>query len=90
MSQIKITRPSEEELERLNVKTWSPWECDVSTFNWQYEDEEVCYIQEGRVIIKTEDGEEVEIKKGDLVTFPKGMKCVWEVKEKVRKVYTFN
>ncbi len=90
MSQIKISRPSEEELERLNVKTWSPWESDVSTFNWQYEGEEVCYIQEGRVIIKTEDGEEVEIKKGDLVTFPKGMKCVWDVKEKVRKVYTFN
>ncbi len=89
MSKIKITHPSQEELEKLNVKAWSPWSSDVSTFDWEYPEEEICYIQEGFVTIETEDGEQVDIQKGDLVTFPKGMKCTWHVKEKVRKVYTF-
>ncbi|HAG51262.1 MAG TPA: cupin, partial [Deltaproteobacteria bacterium] len=34
--------------------------------------------------------EEVEIKKGDLVTFPKGLKCKWNVIERIRKAYIFN
>ena len=36
-----------------------------------------------------EDGEEVEFGKGDLVRFPKGVKCTWDVKEKIRKLYRF-
>lgn len=89
MSSIKISRPTEEELRSLKVERWSPWGCDVSRFPWRYEAEETCYIKEGRVIVETEDGERVEIKEGDLVTFPKGMRCTWDVKERISKVYTF-
>ena len=32
---------------------------------------------------------EFDIEPGDLVTFPKGLKCVWDVKEAIRKRYTF-
>jgi len=90
MSKIKISRPSEEELEKMDVHHWSPWGCEVSKFPWEYDAEETCYIKEGRVIVETEEGDKVEIKKGDLVTFPKGMKCTWDVKEKISKVYKFN
>jgi len=87
--EIRISRPTQEELEKLNVKSWSPWSCDVSEFDWEYEEDETCYILEGRVIVTTEDGKSVEIKKGDLVTFPKGLKCRWKVIEPIRKVYKF-
>jgi len=40
------------------------------------------------VNVKTPDGE-VEFGKGDLVTFPEGLKCTWNVIEKIRKVYKF-
>ena len=66
----------------------SPWECDASTFDWEYDSDEVCYILEGKVKVKTSE-EEVEINKGDLVTFPKGLRCTWKVLDKIRKVYTF-
>ncbi len=89
MSEIKVTRPTNDALEKHNIKTWSPWGCDVSTFDWEYSDEEICYILEGFVTVITEDGKKVDIQKGDLVTFPKGMKCKWEVKEKINKVYIF-
>lgn len=88
MSQIKIEKPDQKRLYSLGVNRWSPWECNVSKFDWEYDSDEVCYILEGKVRVKTPE-EEVEINKGDLVTFPKGLKCTWNVLQKIRKVYTF-
>jgi uncharacterized cupin superfamily protein len=88
MSKIKIEKPTEQRLKELNIKSWSPWECEPSTFDWQYDCDESAYVLEGKVKVKTSE-EEVEIKKGDLVYFPKGLKCQWHVIEKIRKVYTF-
>lgn len=86
---IKIEKPTEEKLKELKVKDWPIWEKEPSEFPWEYDETEVCYIIEGRVIVETEDGEKVEIKAGDLVTFPKGLKCRWKVLEKIVKHYNF-
>jgi uncharacterized protein len=86
---IKIVRPSKKELEKLGVKSWSPWESEPSVFDWEYSGTEVAFVLEGRVKVKTESGQEVEIKGGDLVTFPKGLRCTWQVLDKIRKVYRF-
>ena len=88
MSQIKIERPKEGDLKSLGIDKWSSWGCEPSTFDWQYDSEEICYILEGRAKVKTPDGE-VEIKRGDLVTFPQGLKCTWQVFEAIKKVYSF-
>lgn len=88
MLKITIEVPSKEKLAQLNVKHWSPWECAPSTFDWEYDCDETAYVLEGKVTIKTAT-EEVQIKKGDLVHLPKGLKCRWQVIEKIRKVYTF-
>ncbi|MEN3013826.1 MAG: cupin domain-containing protein [Endomicrobiia bacterium] len=86
MKEIKIKQPTKEELEKLKVNSWPIWECEISKFNWEYDEDETCYILEGKVIVETENGK-YEIKKGDLVSFPKGLKCVWDVKEPIRKRY---
>jgi len=39
--------------------------------------------------VYTRDGEVVEIVAGDIVVFPGGLKCTWEVLEPIRKVFTF-
>lgn len=88
MAKIRIEKPEQEKLDSLGVNKWSPWESDVCTFDWEYDTDEVCYILEGKVKVKTPE-EELEINKGDLVTFPKGLKCTWNVLQKIRKVYTF-
>ena len=97
MPQIKIETLTIKLLKELEVDSWSSWSCDPSEFDWQYPSTEVAYIQKGHVIVTEEGGEpfdklrakEVEIKAGDLVTFPKGMKCHWKVIERIEKVYTF-
>lgn len=89
MAEIKVEKVSKEELDSLGVSNWSPWACEPSTFDWEYTSAETAYVLEGKVKIKTEEGDEVEISKGDLVHFPKGLRCKWNVIERIRKVYTF-
>ena len=67
---------------------WSIWECGVSKFDWEYTQEEHCYIIEGEVKVLCLN-EEVKISKGDYVIFPKGLKCHWEVIKPIKKYYNF-
>lgn len=90
MSTIQIERePTPERLEALGVFTWPVWTCEASTFPWTYEGTETCYFLEGDVTVTPEDGDPVRVGKGDLVTFPDGMSCTWEVRAPVRKHYVF-
>ncbi len=50
---------------------------------------ETCYIIAGEVVVKT-DEERVPIKPGDLVTFPRGLKCVWEVTAPIGQHFKFD
>ncbi|MBN2119979.1 MAG: cupin domain-containing protein [Candidatus Omnitrophica bacterium] len=87
MSSVKIeTNPSQARLDELGVKQWPIWTCDVSEFDWHYDDNEICYFLEGAVVVKAE-GREFTIKKDDLAFFPKGLKCRWKVTTPVRKYY---
>lgn len=49
------------------------------------------YILEGRVTVTpTKGGGAVTVGKGDLVTFPEGMSCTWDVHEAIKKHYKFH
>ncbi len=89
MSKIEKERPDQNRLDELGIADWGTWECEPSEFPWQYDDKETCYVFEGRVTVETLDGNKVEIEPGDLVTFPKGLKCKWIVHDKIRKVFKF-
>lgn len=89
MGRVQVKKPTKEELDKLGVNSWGRWESEVKKFDWEYDDNETFYVLEGKVNVVTDDGEQVEFGKGDLVTFPKGVKCTWDVKEKIRKVYKF-
>ena len=52
-----------------------------------YGDKETCYILEGSARVEPEDGEAVEFGPGDLVIFPEGMNCVWNITSPIRKHY---
>ena len=86
---ISIERPDEMKLRETGVFSWPVWEKEVSEFPWMYNMEEVCYILEGEATITPENGRPVTIKHGDLVSFPRGMKCRWEITSPIRKHYDF-
>ncbi|HOW88016.1 MAG TPA: cupin domain-containing protein [Candidatus Omnitrophota bacterium] len=85
---ILVEKPTQEKLNTLKVLSWPVWTKEASVFDWSYEEKEVCYFLEGQVTVKTPDGE-VSFGKGDLVTFPQGLQCVWDIKKAVKKHYKF-
>lgn len=85
---IQVEKPSVKRLEDLGVTHWPIWTKERSNFDWSYEEQEICYFLEGEVTVKTSEGE-VSFGKGDLVTFPQGLQCVWNIKKPVRKHYKF-
>jgi uncharacterized cupin superfamily protein len=90
MAEITIdAQPTEERLEELGVRGWPTWGAEVSTFPWTYDEPETCYFLEGDVVVTPDSGDPVRVGKGQLVTFPAGMSCTWEVRAPVEKHYRF-
>ncbi len=88
---IKVEhQPSLEHLNELDVFNWPIWQKEISKFPWTYDDQETCYFLAGNVIVTPDGGEAVEMGKRDLVTFPAGMSCTWEITSDVRKHYCFD
>ena len=88
MSKINIEHhPDSSRLEALKVASWPTWEKEISVFPWFFHEEEIAYILEGECVITPEGGPSVTFGKGDLVTFPAGLKCQWEVRQSLRKHY---
>ncbi|KAK1433398.1 hypothetical protein QVD17_10308 [Tagetes erecta] len=88
---IKIVKnPPESQLTDLGVRSWPKWGCDPSKFPWTYSAKETCFLLKGKVKVYPEGSDEaVEFGAGDLVVFPKGMSCTWDVSETVDKHYKF-
>jgi len=90
MSEIVVERdPNTAELKARGVMSWPVWEKEVSTFPWTYDDRETCYVLEGEVVVTPDGGAPVTIQAGDYVTFPAGMSCTWEVRQPIRKHFSF-
>lgn len=82
--------PSGAKLDVMGVYDWPVWSKEVSTFPWNYDQMETCYFLDGEVIVTPDGGEPVKMGAGDLVIFPKGMSCTWEILEPVNKHYNFS
>ena len=90
MDQILVEHnPSPAKLEVIGVYDWPIWNKETSTFPWTYDKKETCYILEGEAIITPEDGEPVTITESDLVIFPAGLSCTWEIRAPISKHYKF-
>lgn len=90
MSKIAVEhKPGEDRLKSLGVTGWPIWTKEISRFPWTYDEQEICYFLEGEVVVTPDGGTGVEIRAGDLVTFPTGMSCTWDIRRPVRKHYRF-
>lgn len=84
---IKVEKPSTATI--TEMKACPTWSKEVSVFEWEYDTSETCYVLEGEVTVTTPDGEAVRFGAGDLVVFPRGLKCTWDVRKPIRKHYRF-
>jgi hypothetical protein len=91
MERIKVERAvPEKRIAELGVRGWPVWSKEESVFPWTYDTSETCYFLEGDVTVTPEGGQDpVRVGEGDLVTFPAGMSCTWNIIKAVRKHYRF-
>jgi len=82
---IDVKQPSADELEGQGVFDWPIWEKEVSNFDWHYDTDETCYLLEGEVAVTTPDGQTTRFGAGDLVHFPTGLSCTWDITVPVKK-----
>ena len=85
---VVVTDPSQEEIAKC--KSWGTWGCEASKFPWTYGSAETCYLLAGEVTVTPDGGEPVSFKAGDIVTFPAGMSCTWDMKVAVKKHFNFH
>ena len=85
---MKPSKRKPTQKEQKEAEDWPIWEKEESEFPWEYDEKETCLILSGKAVIKCDDGT-VEFAAGDFVTFPIGLKCTWEIKEKIKKHYKF-
>ena len=88
---ITVEKADAAKLAALGVNSWPTWSKEVSKFPWSYNSQEIAYILEGEVTVTPKNGGiPVSFGVGDLVTFPAGLSCIWEVKKPLRKHYQFS
>jgi uncharacterized protein len=83
---VIVKKPSA--AEAAKCKVWPIWECKPSTFNWEYTEKETCLVLKGKVTV-TDGSDSVSFGPGDLVVFPDGLECTWNITEAVTKHYNF-
>ena len=87
LKKMEVRKPTNEEVKK--AETWPIWEKEQSKFDWHYDQQETCYLLQGQVTVTTADGKSVNFGAGDLVVFPQGLSCVWDIQKPVRKHYNF-
>lgn len=90
MDQILVEHnPSPMKLDVIGVYDWPTWSKEPSTFPWTYDKKETCYFLEGEAVVTPAGSQPVTLVEGDLVIFPAGMTCTWEIRQPVLKYYRF-
>ena len=85
---IVVAKPTDAQV--AEMRQCPIWEKEAGVFDWTYEEAETCYVIEGAARVRMPDGGEVAFGVGDLVTFPRGLTCIWEITRGLRKHYRFD
>ena len=88
MDELEILKLDEAGITRRGIRSWLVWEKEVSRFPYIYEKEEHCLFLEGEVVVET-IACKFTLKAGDYAIFRKGLKCIWDIRQPVRKHYNF-
>ncbi len=62
------------------------WRCDPMSFDYEFPGDESFLVLSGSVRIELKDGDEtIELRTGDVASFPKGTRSVWTIVEPLKK-----
>jgi uncharacterized protein len=61
-----------------------------SRFRYAFEIDETIHVLAGRVRIELDSSEVVELRPGDIASFPKGERATWEILEPLREFFVLS
>ncbi len=80
-------QPGTDRLSSVSLYGWREWTREPDEFPRYYGNDEICYFLEGSAVVIPDDGNPLEIARGDLVTFPAGTSCTWKIQEGIKALY---
>jgi len=63
------------------------WTAQPSTFDYTFPMNETAHVLEGHVVVTRKDGPDVDLRPGDLVSFPAGAVTRWHVRAPFKKFF---
>ncbi|MFM7159463.1 MAG: cupin domain-containing protein [Planctomycetaceae bacterium] len=63
------------------------WKHPPATFDYTFPADETLHVLEGRVRIQVQGGDAVELRPGDLASFPRGALSTWTILEPLKKFF---
>jgi uncharacterized cupin superfamily protein len=65
------------------------WQAEVGTWRVVFSESEFCYLLEGRITVRGDDGSEKTFAAGDAFLSPAGFTGTWEIVERAKKLFAF-
>ena len=66
------------------------WRCEPMTFEYKFPGDEIFQVLQGNLLVAIHDGEKVELQEGDIISFNKGLKSTWTVKNSFKKFFVIS
>ncbi|MGD9714255.1 MAG: cupin domain-containing protein [Thermomicrobiales bacterium] len=63
---------------------------EPSVFAYEFSGDESFHVIDGEIQIELDSGERVDLRAGDIASFPKGAKSTWTVKKPFRKFFVIS
>jgi uncharacterized protein len=62
------------------------WDCTPGRFSYHYNKDEILFVISGQATITNKEGQTLDFEPGAVVYIPAGASCIWDIKNRIRKV----
>ena len=66
------------------------WRCEPMTFEYEFPGDEYIQVLQGNLFIVIPGQDNIELKKGDIAAFNKGLKTTWTVQNSFQKFFVIS
>lgn len=66
------------------------WRCDPMTFEYEFPGDEYIQVLDGSLLIEIPGEEDVQLQKGEIAAFNKGMKTIWTIQSAFKKFFVIS
>lgn len=66
------------------------WRCEPMTFDYEFPGDEIFQVLQGNLLVEIADGENVNLKEGDIISFNKGIKSTWTIQSSFKKFFVIS